>query len=81
MTLKPGCINLSNCAFKCFVISGWECPTFKVPMAPAKSMNTLPSTSLTVALCASSATCKFPFPTPRATYFHVAFYNIHISPT
>ena len=54
MIVKSVWRKRATCAWTALVTAGFECPTARQPMPPAKSMNVLPSTSVTSAPSALS---------------------------
>src|SRR5215211_7705846 len=60
-------VSLSACSFTASTTRESVCPTFITPMPPPKSMNVLPSTSVSKAPFASLATMGVAIPTPAET--------------
>ena len=56
MIVKSVCENLANCSCAASTTRGCEWPTFRQPTPPVKSMNVLPSTSVSVAPRPSAVT-------------------------
>src|SRR3954454_1156417 len=56
MIVKSVCAKRSSCACAAATTCGCECPTFRQPTPPVKSMKVFPSTSVSVAPLASSTT-------------------------